>query len=121
MKKANSPSFRVAAALIACLCFFAPQAQAASSLVDNIGAATENALEKTVEYADDARITAQIKASYVAEKGLDSLDISVKTVDGVVVLSGVARKKEQASLAEKIAREAKGVKSVINKLTVIDK
>ena len=121
MKKVNSLSFRVAAALIAGLCFFTPQTQAASSLVDNIGAATENALEKTVEYADDTLITAQIKASYVAEKGLDSLDISVKTVDGVVVLSGVARKKEQADLAEKIARKTKGVKNVINELTVISK
>lgn len=92
-------------------------AEGSSSLSDlpkNIGAATENA----VDYADDAMLTAKLKGLFLAEKGLDSLDISVTSKDGVVQLSGMVDHQAQASLAEKIALQEKGVKSVVNKLTV---
>ena len=85
-----------------------------SDLPKNIGAATENA----VDYVGDAALTAKIKGLFLAEKGLDSMDISVTTLDGAVELSGVVDHEAQKSLAGQIAGSANGVKSVTNKITV---
>lgn len=70
------------------------------------------------EFIEDAVVTTKVKAKILAGKGLDSIDISVTTVDGVVTLSGVVECVHQAELAAKVAHEVTGVKSVINKLTV---
>jgi len=70
-------------------------------------------------YATDAAITTAVKAKYLAEKGLDSMDIKVKTVNGVVTIRGQVMEKSQVGLAEKIARETDGVRSVVNKLSVV--
>lgn len=70
------------------------------------------------EFLDDTAITAEVKGKVLARKGLDSLDISVKTVDGVVTLSGKVESLAQVELAEKTTLEVKGVKKVINALTV---
>lgn len=79
----------------------------------------ENEPSQSVEgYIDDATITAHIKSKILAQKGLDSLDISVDTDRGAVTLSGEVEIKSQISLAEKLAREVKGVHKVINNLTV---
>ena len=69
-------------------------------------------------YVQDSAITAAIKAKYLAEKNLDSMDIKVKTENGVVTIRGQMREKSQVGLAEKIARETDGVRSVVNKLSV---
>ena len=71
-----------------------------------------------VEYLEDAAATAEIKAKILAQKGLESFDISVETTDGIATLTGQVDNTAQVALAEKAAREAKGVKGVVNKLTV---
>ena len=68
------------------------------------------------EYFDDATITAEVKGKILTQRGLDSLDISVTTNDGIVTLNGSTKEAAQISLAEKVAREVKGVKSVQNNL-----
>lgn len=68
-------------------------------------------------YIDDAGITAQVKGKILAQKGLDSFDISVETVKGAVTLTGEVESSAQVALAEKVARDVEGVKSVNNKLT----
>ncbi len=70
------------------------------------------------KYIDDTTITAVIKGKHLAQEGLESLDISVKTVEGVVTLSGAVNSEAQAVLAEKVANEAEGVKRVVNNLTL---
>ena len=74
--------------------------------------------EKTGEAVDDSMITTKVKTSLLTEKGIDSTDISVKTDNGRVLLSGFVKNENQRSRAEMIARETSGVRSVANRLEV---
>ena len=69
-------------------------------------------------YIDDAAVTAEVKARILAQKGLDSLDISVETVKGEVTLTGEVENQEQISMAESSAAKVEGVKKITNRLTV---
>ena len=71
------------------------------------------------DYTSDSAITTTIKGKFLAEKGLDSLDIKVKTTNGIVTLRGQVEKESQSALAEKIALETKGVHGVVNKISVM--
>lgn len=70
------------------------------------------------EYVGDSAVTAKVKSKFLAQKGLDSLDIKVVTVDGIVTLMGNVDTADQAALAEKVAKEVGGVTKVDNKLVV---
>jgi hyperosmotically inducible protein len=67
---------------------------------------------------DDSVITTKVKARLVKDKQVHARDIEVKTVNGVVELSGTARSKREASKAASLARGVKGVKSVKNDIQV---
>ena len=77
------------------------------------------AASKAKTYVSDSAITTELKAKFLAEKGLDSLDIKVATTNGVVTLRGQVEKEYQSGLAEKIARGTKGVRGVNNKISVM--
>lgn len=70
------------------------------------------------EYIDDATITTAVKAKFVENKQVDAVAISVETLDGTVMLSGFAKSDQEKSMAESLARNTKGVKSVKNQLSV---
>ena len=74
--------------------------------------------ETTGEYADDAAITAKVKAAIVAEPGLKSLQISVETYKDVVELSGFVDSSQVKTHAGDVAASVNGVKSVHNELVV---
>lgn len=74
--------------------------------------------ESLGEYLDDASVTAAVKGKFLGEKGLDSLDISVKTTEGVVTLTGKVENSAQIGLAEQVAKEVKGVRKINNMLNV---
>ena len=67
---------------------------------------------------DDSVITATVKERFVKDKQVRARNIEVKTVNGVVELSGTAGSKQEASRAASIARKVKGVKSVKNDIQV---
>lgn len=67
---------------------------------------------------DDSVITTKVKAMFVQDKQVSALNIEVKTVDGVVELSGDAKTRQEAAKAVSIARKVKGVKSVKNMIAV---
>lgn len=67
---------------------------------------------------DDTVITSRVKAALMDDKAAKSLDISVETRMGEVMLSGFVVNKAQISLAEKIAARQDGVKTVRNELSV---
>lgn len=67
---------------------------------------------------DDTVITSRVKAALLADKDAKSVDVSVETRKGEVMLSGFVATKSQISLAEKIATKQEGVKSVRNELSV---
>jgi hyperosmotically inducible periplasmic protein len=74
---------------------------------------------KTVsEKIDDASITALVKAALLYHRSTSGMNTKVETSDGVVTLSGVAQNAAEKELAEKYASDVKGVKNVVNNMTV---
>ena len=69
-------------------------------------------------YVDDAAITTAIKAKFVEDKTVDAGAIKVETLNGAVSLSGFAKSNAEKAQAEFLARNTKGVRQVLNNLTV---
>jgi hyperosmotically inducible periplasmic protein len=67
---------------------------------------------------DDATITASVKTKLVADKGSNLTRVDVDTNNGTVYLNGTVDSAEQKARAEQLARQAQGVKSVVNNLQV---
>lgn len=75
--------------------------------------------QKTIKgYISDTTITSEIKTGLLAKKGISSLSIQVKTVDGIVQLTGYVDSLDQQFLAEEVAWKVEGVQSVKNNLLV---
>lgn len=68
--------------------------------------------------AQDAALTAEVKARLIAEPGIRSLSINVDTYNANVTLKGDVKASSQASTAVGLARKVKGVKSVRSELKV---
>ncbi len=92
-----------------------------ASTADDAKQAAANVLEdarqgaKAVgELASDAFISSKVKAALIRDDSVKALDIGVKTIDDVVYLSGRVDTPEQRETAERLAREVKGVKAVVN-------
>jgi len=74
--------------------------------------------ERLASTADDARITATVKARLLASENTAGLDINVDTDEQVVTLEGNVNDDTERELAELIAANTSGVKDVRNELTV---
>lgn len=70
------------------------------------------------KFADDAWITAKVKALLLKDEGVKGLDVKVQTHKGMVLLSGWVNDASQIPRAEKIARGVEGVRGVGNDLRV---
>jgi hyperosmotically inducible protein len=70
------------------------------------------------EISSDATITSTINTRYVQDKQVSALAINVDTYRGVVTLYGKVPSQTVAQRAVEIARNVKGVKQVVSKLTV---
>jgi len=64
----------------------------------------------------DTAITAKVKSKLMGQEGLKNSDISVKTTNGVVTLTGSATSSKAKTLAEESAQSIEGVKNVDNDL-----
>ncbi|MDO9315921.1 MAG: BON domain-containing protein [Burkholderiaceae bacterium] len=82
------------------------------------GCAVTRGQETVGAYVDDTTLTTQIKARFFENKEVAGSSISVETLNGTVLLSGFAKSANEKSTAEKIAREATGVKAVKNEIAV---
>lgn len=67
--------------------------------------------------ADDAGVTAKVKAALLAESGVDGTKINVDTFNGRVTLKGEVPNKAQVDKAVQVTRGIEGVKDVDNRLT----
>jgi hyperosmotically inducible protein len=67
---------------------------------------------------DDTTITAAVKAKLVADKPTNLTRVDVDTNNGTVYLNGTVDTLEQRARAEQLARQASGVKTVVNNLQV---
>jgi hyperosmotically inducible periplasmic protein len=64
----------------------------------------------------DTAITAKVKTHLHSDKRFSDSDISVKTTNAVVTLTGTAPSADTASAAEEVAQAVSGVKSVDNEI-----
>ncbi len=67
---------------------------------------------------DDSVITTKAKAELLATKDLRSLQVSVETRKGQVILSGFVDNAAMKAKAEEVVAKIDGVKSVKNSLVV---
>jgi len=75
--------------------------------------------QTTGHYIDDTAITTAVKAQLATDGALKTMtQISVKTVENTVYLTGVAPTLQAKNRAEEIARQVEGVHTVVNNLTV---
>ncbi|HVY05230.1 MAG TPA: BON domain-containing protein [Burkholderiales bacterium] len=75
-------------------------------------------ISDTGAVASDSWITTKVKSDLLADKQVSSTHIHVKTVDGVVTLSGSTDSQADIDRAIQDANSVKGVKSVVNELEV---
>lgn len=68
--------------------------------------------KKQTSFAEDAKITLQVKSKLATEKGIPSAKLSIETTNGVVFLKGALDFQEQASSAIEVAVSVKGVRNV---------
>ncbi len=73
---------------------------------------------KTGQYVDDSTVTLKVKTALLQAPNLESNNISVRTDNGEVHLSGFATNETDRRRAEVIARDVAGVKSVTNSIQV---
>jgi osmotically-inducible protein OsmY len=70
------------------------------------------------EVIDDASITSEVKYALLSHGSTSALATKVTTVDSVVSITGVAGSDAEKDLVTKLAQDTKGVKSVVNDMTV---
>lgn len=102
--------------------------QAASDTGKKVGEAVDKYENKMTEQGvksaqswDDTEITARVKAEFLGEPGLKSLQISVDTIKGVVTLTGTVDSKANSDKAKARAMAISGVRDVTNQLVVASK
>lgn len=84
--------------------------------VDNkivVKPSTQPQPENADERISDTWITTKVKSSLLMSNNVDGLDLTVETKDGVVTLAGAASSTSERDLAIEIAKDIKGVKSVV--------
>lgn len=85
---------------------------------DNGSTGTQSTRESVGQSVDDAAITGKVKAAILGDRMLKVLDISVKTHEGVVTLSGTVDTRRALAHAVAVAKKVKGVRSVKSELKV---
>jgi osmotically-inducible protein OsmY len=86
--------------------------------MSTLGCASITKSEGTGEYLDDSVITTKVKAAVFNEPTLKATEINVETYKGIVQLSGFVSSQSDINRAEEVARDVKGVKSIINDMRV---
>ena len=83
-----------------------------------MGCATTAKHESTGQYVDDSVITTKVKTAIFDESSLKTMQINVKTYQGVVQLSGFVDSQRSVAKAGEVARRVQDVKLVENSLIV---
>ncbi len=97
-------------------------AETAGKKIDQVASDAGKKIDETTNGAgvaiDDATITTKVKAAIFSEPGLQTLQISVDTVKGVVTLTGSVDSLQSSAKVKTMAAAIAGVKEVDNKLVV---
>ena len=86
-------------------------ATTASTSPSATGASSGNVVSDTI-------VTGKVKAAITAETGMKDSDISVKTENGLVTLTGTVKSEDQVTLASALAQRQEGVNRVENQVAV---
>jgi hyperosmotically inducible periplasmic protein len=89
-----------------------------SALATVTGCSTSGTSQSVGAYVDDTVITTRVKTKFAEAKDVDATTIGVETINGTVLLRGVAKSPQAKSQAETIARSVDGVKAVNNRIDV---
>lgn len=98
--------------LTALVIALSPLSAHAANEVENLKSTVQAAGDRIANVAEDAAITAKIKALLAAESDIRSLNISVTTDNNVVHLDGRVDTRLQASRVVELAQSVKGVTDV---------
>jgi len=90
----------------------------ATLLVSVTGCAVFRDQEPIGAYIDDATLTTRVKAKFAESPAVSAAAISVETMKGTVQLSGFAKTADERRMAENLARNTSGVKSVRNDIII---
>lgn len=104
--------FLKTAGSIACVAF------ALNATAQTGSAAPSSASESVGQHIDDATITTKAKADLLAAKNVKSTHIHVKTLKGVVWLTGSVPSAEDKTAAAEVVQGVDGVSRVKNRLHV---
>ena len=85
--------------------------------VQGLGQQMQGAAARAQQEAANAKLEASVKNVLLNWKGLDARAIDVEANNGAVTLRGEVTSPEQAKLAERVARQVAGAKSVTSQLT----
>ncbi len=91
---------------------------AATLAITTTGCAVMRDQSTVGAYIDDATLTTRVKAKLAENPQVSAASISVETLNGTVQLSGFAKSAEERGMAERLARETSGVKSVRNDVII---
>ena len=79
---------------------------------------TEHVAKKTTGVISDSAITTEVKTKLLAAKGVPGSKIEVDTTNGTVTLNGVVPTRTARAKAVRITRGSKGVKHVVDHMTI---
>ena len=89
-----------------------------SEAISKVGQSMSDKGNEASVAISDSEITARVKTVILAGSGLETLQISVKTIKGVVTLSGSVDSRAQSNNAGVLATQVSGVSHVNNHLTI---
>jgi osmotically-inducible protein OsmY len=98
---------------------YAKEIDHVKSVKNDIVVETSPASSATVgEVIDDASITSQVKYALLSHRATSAVSTKVITENAVVNITGVASSDAEKSLVTKLAQDTRGVKSVVNDMTI---
>jgi len=73
---------------------------------------------KSSNVVADTMVTGKVKTAITADNAMKDADVSVKTENGVVTLTGTVKSPDQVTLASALAQRQEGVRRVENQVAV---
>ena len=81
--------------------------------------AVDSSTDTTGQYLDDATITTKVKAAFAEDQWVKGRDISVRTDNRVVDLTGTVNSKDESDRATALATKISSVRAVHNNLIIV--
>jgi hyperosmotically inducible periplasmic protein len=84
-----------------------------------VAESTEKSTETVSTMVDDASITAQVNMALLFHRSTSALRTDINSKEGVVTVRGKAKNMAEKELVTEIVSDIKGVKNVVNKMTIV--